>query len=58
MSLNVEMNLMNKKFLTAVSAMVLASFVGMNSAEARDGFYLSVKGGRTNPNMNSKQNMY
>ena len=46
---------MNKKFLTAVSAMVLASFVGMNSAEARDGFYRSVKGGRTNPNMNSKE---
>ena len=48
---------MNKKFLTAVCALILVAFVGANSAEARDGFYLSVKGGRTNPNMNSKKDI-
>ena len=46
---------MNKKILTAVSALALIACVGASSAEARDGFYLSVKAGRTNPNMNSKE---
>ena len=49
---------MTKKFLTAVSVMVLASFVATGAAEARDGVYLSVKGGRTNPNMNSKKDNF
>ena len=49
---------MTKKFLTAVSALVLASFAAAGVAEARDGLYLSVKGGRTNPNMNSKKDSF
>ena len=44
---------MNKKILTAVSALALVACVGIDTADARDGFYVSVKGGRTNPNMNS-----
>ncbi len=49
---------MTKKFLMAASALVLASFVTVSAAEARDGLYLSVKGGRTNPNMNSKKDSF
>ena len=49
---------MSKKFLMAASALVLASFVSAGVAEARDGLYLSVKGGRTNPNMNSKKDSF
>lgn len=44
---------MTRKLLTFASALVLASAV-VSVASARDGFYLGVKGGQTNHNMNSK----
>lgn len=43
---------MKRTFLAAVSAMVL-TIATVCSAQARDGFYLAVRGGGTNPNMNS-----
>lgn len=45
---------MNKKFLTAVSAIALTACVAVD-AQARDGFYLAVRGGMTDPNMNASE---
>lgn len=44
---------MNKTLLTAASALVLTMAVA-TSASARDGFYLAVRGGVTNYNLNAK----
>lgn len=42
---------MKNKFLTIASALVLSSAIA-SSADARDGFYVALRGGMTNSNMN------
>lgn len=42
---------MKNKFLTITSALVLSSAIA-SSASARDGFYVALRGGMTNSNMN------
>lgn len=44
---------MNKKFLTVAFALLLSACIA-GEAAARDGFYLGIRGGLTNSNMNYK----